>query len=40
MRGQRRHHLPGHLQLRNVRVQVETVDALDLEGYMPIDYIS
>ena len=37
MVGQESHDLPGHLQVRNVRVQQQPIDTLHLERHVPVE---
>jgi hypothetical protein len=35
---QERHHLPTHLQVRHIAVQVDPIQALDVQGHLPIKH--
>ena len=39
MRGHERHHLPGHLQVRHIAVQVDPIQALHIQVHMPVKHI-
>ena len=39
MAAQEPHHLPTDLQVRQVRVQIQPVDALDLERHMTLEHV-
>ena len=36
---QKPHHLPANLQARHIRVQIQPVDALDLERHMTLEHV-
>jgi len=39
MRGHKRHHLPSHLQVRDIAVQIDPVQTLHIEAHMPVKNI-
>ena len=36
---QKRHHLPAHLQVRHVAVQIDPIQTLHIEPHMPVKHI-
>jgi hypothetical protein len=39
VRRQELHHLPAHLQAPHIRIQAQSIDALDLERHMPLEHL-
>ena len=39
MRGHKRHHLPAHLQVRHIAVQIDPIQALHIQAHMPVKHI-
>jgi hypothetical protein len=39
MRDQKRHHLPAHLQIRHITVQIDPIQALQIQAHMPVEHI-
>jgi len=39
MRGQKRDHLPTHLQVRHIAVEINPIQTLNIEPHMPIEHI-
>ena len=39
MRGHKRRHLPAHLQIRHIAVQINPIHALQIQAYMPVEHI-
>ena len=39
MRGQKRHHLPTHLQIWHVTVEIDSIQTFDIQAHVPIEHI-
>ena len=39
MRGHKRRHLPTHLQIRHIAVEIDPIQALHIQAHMPVEHI-